>query len=101
PYPIQVPGLAGVVAISTGPEFSLALLKDGTIRAWGENTHGQLGDGTTERRTRPVLVGGITNAIAVGAGGLDLAVALLADGTVMTWGRRGDGLGRSAIAEAN
>jgi alpha-tubulin suppressor-like RCC1 family protein len=98
PYPIQVPGLADVVAISAGMDFSLALLKDGTIRGWGENNYGQLGDGTTETRRRPVAARGITNAIAIGAGGLDYSVALLKDGTVATWGRGGASLGRPEIA---
>ena len=101
PYPIQIPGLESVTAISTCTDFSLALLKDGTIRAWGENQYGQLGDGTTQARLLPVAVRGITNAVAISAGGLEFAVALLADGTVMTWGRRGDGLGRRVAAEAN
>jgi alpha-tubulin suppressor-like RCC1 family protein len=98
PYPLQVAGLVDVVAISAGPEFSVALLKDGTIRAWGENTHGQLGDGTTETRTRAVTVRGITNAVAIGAGSLDFAVALLSDGAVMTWGKGDTALGRPGSA---
>ena len=101
PYPIEIPGLANVIAISAGPEFSLALLRDGTVRAWGENYAGQLGDGSTERRTRPVQVRGITNAVAVSAGGLDFGVALLGDGTVATWGKRGDALGRRIAADVD
>jgi alpha-tubulin suppressor-like RCC1 family protein len=85
PFPTQVAGLADVVSIAAGSKFSLALLKDGSIRAWGENQHGQLGDGTTQARLRPVAVRGITNAVAVSPGGLDYAAALLADGTVLTW----------------
>jgi len=33
-------GLAGVVAIATGHAFSLALKGDGTVVAWGDNSHG-------------------------------------------------------------
>ena len=50
PFPVRVPNLTDVTAISAGRTHSLALLKDGTIRAWGENRMGELGDGTTTNR---------------------------------------------------
>lgn len=85
PYPMRIPDLSDVVAIDTGFEHSLALLKDGTVRAWGNNRYGQLGDGTTMDRDRPVVVQGIRNAIAIGTSAMASAAAL-ADGTVVTWG---------------
>ena len=85
PFPARVPDLTEVVAISAGYSHTLALLKDGTVRAWGDNSMGQLGDGTTETRTRPVPAQGVRNAIGVAAGA-DFSVALLANGTAMTWG---------------
>ena len=70
----------------------------GTVRAWGYNVAGEVGDGTVVMRTTPVQVLGIRNAVAIGAGS-SLSVALLADGTVMTWGEHVAGqLGRSAPA---
>ena len=86
PFPTRLPDLAGVTAVSAGSTHSLARLEDGTVRAWGENRWGQLGDGTTVTRDRPVVVSGVRNAVAVAAGGSGFSVALLADGTVMTWG---------------
>lgn len=95
PYPVAVPGLSGVAAISAGYSHSLALMKDGTVRAWGENRWGEVGDGTTTTRESPVLVAGVRNAVAVAAG-QGFSVAALADGTVMTWGNRFAGaLGRT------
>jgi alpha-tubulin suppressor-like RCC1 family protein len=85
PYPMRIPDLSDVVAIDTGFEHSLALLKDGTVRAWGNNRFGQLGDGTTMDRDRPVVVQGIRNAIAIGTSSYASAAAL-ADGTVVMWG---------------
>ena len=85
PYPIRIPDLSDVVAIDTGFDHSLALLKDGTVRAWGQNRFGQLGDGTTMNRDRPVVVQGIRNAIAIGTAH-HASAAALADGTVVTWG---------------
>ena len=45
--PSLVPGLQSVVAITAGSTFTVVLLEDGSVRAWGENASGQLGDGTT------------------------------------------------------
>lgn len=84
-FPVRIPDLSGVAAVSAGATHSLALLKDGTLRAWGSNSSGELGDGTTAARDRPVPVTGIRTAVAIVAGDR-FSVALLADGTVMTWG---------------
>ena len=85
PYPVRVPDLDAVVAISAGNNHSLALLKDGTVRAWGLNKQGQIGDGTLTNRDRPLTVPGVRNAVAIATGWYRSA-ALLADGTVMEWG---------------
>ncbi len=90
PFPVRVPDLADVVAISAGEMHSLALLKDGTVRGWGFNNLGQVGDGTTTDRDRPVPVQGVRNAVAIAAGAV-IGLALLADGTVMTWGAKDGG----------
>jgi alpha-tubulin suppressor-like RCC1 family protein len=96
PYPSKIPGLAGVRSVAAGSQHGLALLEDGTLRAWGYNVAGEVGDGTVIQRATPVPVLGIRNAVAIGAGS-SLSVALLADGTVMTWGGHGTGqLGRRA-----
>jgi alpha-tubulin suppressor-like RCC1 family protein len=88
PYPVRVPNLTDVTAISAGRRHSLALLGDGTVRAWGENDMGQVGDGTTIDRDAPVSVRGVRNAVAISAGAR-FSAALLADGTVMMWGAFG------------
>ena len=46
----------------------LAITAAGTMWAWGMNDYGQLGDGTVTRRTRPILVPGVSDA-AEAAGG--------------------------------
>ena len=68
----------------------------GTVKAWGYNFHGQLGDNTTTQRTAPVSVIGLDNVLQV-AGGGNTSLALRGDGTVWTWGdgdsgQLGDGL---------
>jgi len=89
PFQVQGPGGVGflnnVSAVSVGEVHSLALLSDGTVRAWGNNDHGQLGDGSTTTRLTPVQVSGLTNVLAISAGG-HFSVALKSDGTVWAWG---------------
>jgi hypothetical protein len=55
--------LTGVVAIVTGTsplspthEHACALLVTGVIRCWGDNSQGEIGDGTTTNRARPTVV---------------------------------------------
>ena len=84
-----------VLQISGGDYHTCALLNDSSIKCWGSNYYGQLGNGTTISPSLPVTVSGITNAIVVSAGD-DRACALLVDGSVKCWGdnyrgRLGDG----------
>jgi hypothetical protein len=83
-----VSGLSGVVAIAAGRAFSLAVLKNGSVVAWGNNQYAQLGDGATSGpgtcaglhgqpeacSTTPVLVRGVGEASGV-AGGFFHALA--------------------------
>jgi alpha-tubulin suppressor-like RCC1 family protein len=71
-------------------------MRDGTVRAWGNNKVGQVGDGTTINRKTPVAVVGVRNAIAVAAGST-ISAAVLADGRVMTWGHGNSALGRKTF----
>ncbi|WP_369265153.1 RCC1 domain-containing protein [Streptomyces sp. R35] len=84
---ITVDGLtaAHVTALAGGSEHSLALLSNGTVRAWGYNFFGQLGDGTTTEHPTPGAVGGLSSVIAIAAG-CTHSVALLSNGTVRAWG---------------
>ena len=84
-----VSGLDGsVIAVDGNGGHSLALLNDGTVRAWGSNSGGELGDGTTTNRPTPVPVSGLTGVTAVAAGNT-FSLALLSDGTVRNWGSGG------------
>lgn len=89
--------LAGkrIMAIGAGDQHSLVLCTDGTLAAWGDNSHGQLGDGGTSRSTVPVLV----DATGVLAGRLPASIhvgrnhnlVLCTDGTLVAWGRNSSG----------
>jgi alpha-tubulin suppressor-like RCC1 family protein len=71
---------------ASGFAYSLVLLdRGGQVWGFGRNVSGQLGDGTTIARARPVRVGSLTGVVSVAAGG-GHALALLRDGTVYAWG---------------
>ncbi|MBV1853195.1 RCC1-like domain-containing protein [Catellatospora tritici] len=84
--PVGVNNLVETKQVSAGDFFSLALLTNGTVRAWGANESGQLGDGTTTERTVPGTVVGLSGVRAVSAGS-DFSLALLDNGKVMAWGK--------------
>ncbi len=92
--PVDVSGLeSGVVAVSAGGFHTCALTTAGSLKCWGQNNRGQLGDGTGTNRTTPVDVAGYSGgAAATSAGGGELlggghSCALSATGGVECWGR--------------
>lgn len=88
--PVSVSTLSDVTAIASGYNHSLALKSDGTVWAWGSNSYGQLGDGSTTDSNTPVQVSGLTDITAI-AGGENYSLALKSDGTVWAWGSNGYG----------
>jgi alpha-tubulin suppressor-like RCC1 family protein len=93
--PVAVSGLNNAVAIASGLLHSCALLADGTVRCWGLNTVGQLGNDQEATAPpygspTPVQVVGISNAVGLAAGG-HATCALLADGRARCWGSNATG----------
>ena len=85
PTPTAVSGISTAVEVSAGSYFAVALLSDGTVRTWGSDSYGRLGDGSEVEKAEPVPVPGVSNAKQVVAGSYN-GYALLDDGTVMAWG---------------
>ena len=56
--PIQVASISGAMDIAAGGQHSAAVLTDGSVRAWGSNASGELGDRTNIDRKSPVAVSG-------------------------------------------
>ena len=75
------------VELALGERHSCARFADATVRCWGANHQGQLGDGTTERRLTPTVVQGLDGVEQIAAGG-DATCARMHDGTVRCWGAR-------------
>ena len=76
------------VQIAMAEGHACARMADGTVRCWGSNMTGELGDGTTTERHIPVLVKGIHDAVDI-VTGLSYACARLAGGGVRCWGGAG------------
>ena len=85
--PVPVSGLSsGVVALASGALLSCALLTGGSLRCWGQNANGQLGDGTTTSRAAPVAVSGLSSGVAAVSANLFLTCALKTNGSLRCWG---------------
>ncbi|WP_428269728.1 RCC1 domain-containing protein [Haliangium sp.] len=92
--PSPVSGLdAGVarLAASTTAKHTCAVMGDGGVSCWGDNAHGQLGDGSRRHRNRPTPIstddrgqpfGEVTDMCAAGA----YSCARKADGSLWCWG---------------
>jgi len=84
--PVQVADLgANILAMVIGDLHTCALLFGGGVRCWGDNAFGQLGDGSTEDRNRPVAVGLDAPATSISAGAKH-SCARLNTGVVKCWG---------------
>jgi alpha-tubulin suppressor-like RCC1 family protein len=99
--PVLAAGLNEVAQVSAGHKFSLALLNNGTVMAWGDNKYGQLGTGSMEFANTPEPVAGLSGVKEVDAGFFH-SIALLENGTVAAWGNGKYGqLGNGATEDSD
>jgi alpha-tubulin suppressor-like RCC1 family protein len=90
-HPVPIPGVSNAVAVAAGESQSLILLANGTVLACGDNRDGQLGTGSTAADSPvPVQVPGLSGVTAIAAGG-EFSLALLSNGTVMSFGTNQNG----------
>lgn len=75
----------GATPLAGGQAHTLAVNADGTVSAWGNNSAGQLGNGTLTNSAAPVTVNGLSGVSAVTAGDTS-SYALTSSGTVYAWG---------------
>jgi alpha-tubulin suppressor-like RCC1 family protein len=83
--PLRVSTSRSFTSISAGSSHTCAVAENGTPFCWGDNTFGQLGDGTTTDALTPVQVSGLSEVLAITAG-TDHSCALRVTGAVMCWG---------------
>ena len=90
--PTLVQGLStGVSSIAAGGEHTCAKTTSGTLRCWGNNATGAVGDGSWTRRTSPVNVEGFSSAVASVAAGRYHTCATDVSGKAYCWGNGGPG----------
>jgi alpha-tubulin suppressor-like RCC1 family protein len=91
-YPTDVLGLAsGVAQIAMGLGHACVLTSTGGLKCWGDNSSGQLGDGTTLARLTAVDVSGLTSGITTLALGALHGCAITSTGGLKCWGSNLDG----------
>jgi alpha-tubulin suppressor-like RCC1 family protein len=98
-----LPPRTDLAQIDTGGS-SCAVMTNGTVTCWGDNSEGQLGNvlfAPGSQASLPVPVTGLTGAAEVSVG-VDHACARTASGAVRCWGNNGNGqLGNGTTTDSN
>ncbi len=83
---VSVSGITNAIKVVGGKgSNTCALLADSTVKCWGYNNVGQLGNGNTTNSNVPVVVTGLTGVKDITVGGSH-ACALLFTGKIKCWG---------------
>ncbi|MDI1476733.1 RCC1 domain-containing protein [Polyangium sp. y55x31] len=79
-----------IVDLGVGTTHACAVRANGTVRCWGKNDHGQLGDSTAVSSDQPVTVKELNDAVDVSVYG-ESTCARRKSGTVVCWGKNENG----------
>ena len=91
PFPVAGLGTDAIVDVDTGEAFSCALTSAKNLLCWGDNSQGQLGDGTRISSLLPITVAGIDGLVQSFALGRQHVCAVLTGGTPVCWGDNSTG----------
>ncbi|MGW4403540.1 RCC1 domain-containing protein [Nonomuraea sp. NPDC004702] len=86
--------LRGITHIEAGWFHSMALRNDFNVLVWGDNSRGQLGDGTNAAKASPTVLpglGGESGPVYDIAAGFSHSLAVRSDGTLLAWGANNSG----------
>jgi hypothetical protein len=87
--PVTIGGFNNAIAVSAGSGIACALLSDRTVECWGDNSRGELGNGTRASSSTPVVVPGLSGVQAINAGDTAVCVVMQSTGAVSCWGSAG------------
>lgn len=94
--------LTVLLTLTAGDEHTCAVKMDGSAWCWGDNTSGQLGDGTNTLRNRPTAISSLASGVVGIAAGGAHTCAVKTDGTIWCWGENEFGqLGNSLTTDRN
>lgn len=101
--PVGVVGLSsGVASVSASNWYACALTKAGGVKCWGDNSVGELGDGTLTDSSVPVAVVGLSSGVASVSAGQWHTCAVTRNGRAKCWGSNGSGeLGDGTTNDSN
>lgn len=97
--PQKIENLSGIVAISRGYDHMLLLKSDGTVLAFGDNSNGQLGDGSNLDQDTPVEVAGLTNIVQISAAVSSYAIDT--EGRLWAWGKNNYGQLANGVSDSD
>jgi alpha-tubulin suppressor-like RCC1 family protein len=97
--PTDVVGLAGIKALASRANHVCAITATDTVKCWGSNANGQVGDGSKVQANSPSDVMGLVGVTQIAAG-FSHSCAMIADGSIACWGANANGqLGNNSTTE--
>lgn len=87
---IRIKSLPICVSVNSENITTYLVMADGTVKAWGDGTNGELGDSKTNYQIYPTIIEGLTNVKQIINPSYGFVLALLKNGTVKVWGDWGD-----------
>ncbi|MDO8418337.1 MAG: Ig-like domain-containing protein [Agitococcus sp.] len=100
--PVTVANLNGIKQVAVGYNHACAISQTGSVSCWGDNSRGQIGDGTTTLRPQATPVVGLSAKVTQLALTYQSSCALLETGAVQCWGGNTQGeLGVGQTAKLN